>query len=63
MPFAQMAEKLEQFKTQLEEFASKHKGQIAKDPVFRSQFNHMCRTIGVDPLQCKGLADLGSSCA
>jgi hypothetical protein len=47
-----MAGKLEQFKSNLEAFAANHKSKIAKDPIFRAQFNQMCRTIGVDPLQC-----------
>jgi ESCRT-II complex subunit VPS22 len=48
-----MSAKLEQFKGHLEEFAQKHKSQISKDPAFRAQFNQMCRTIGVDPLQSR----------
>eukprot|EP01107_Rhizomastix_libera_P001612 TRINITY_DN12671_c0_g1_i1.p1 TRINITY_DN12671_c0_g1~~TRINITY_DN12671_c0_g1_i1.p1 ORF type:complete len:255 (-),score=66.39 TRINITY_DN12671_c0_g1_i1:188-928(-) len=45
-----MVEQLSAFKNNLEEFAKKHRKQISKDPVFRSQFNDMCTKIGVDPL-------------
>lgn len=41
------------FKTNLEEFASKHKQEIRKNPEFRVQFQDMCATIGVDPLACE----------
>ena len=51
-----MSAKLEKFKENLESFATKHKNKIAKDPAFRAQFNQMCRTVGVDPLQCKRAA-------
>lgn len=44
------------FKTNLEEFASKHKQEIRKNPEFRVQFQDMCATIGVDPLACKELS-------
>eukprot|EP01028_Stygiella_incarcerata_P007807 TRINITY_DN3266_c0_g1_i2.p1 TRINITY_DN3266_c0_g1~~TRINITY_DN3266_c0_g1_i2.p1 ORF type:complete len:210 (-),score=55.68 TRINITY_DN3266_c0_g1_i2:86-646(-) len=40
----------EVFRKNLEEFAEKHKSQIAKDPEFRFQFQKMCSKIGVDPL-------------
>ncbi|CAH2301871.1 vacuolar-sorting SNF8 isoform X1 [Pelobates cultripes] len=46
----QMSKQLEMFKTNLEEFASKHKQEIRKNPQFRVQFQDMCATIGVDPL-------------
>ena len=39
------------FKTSLEDFARKYKKDINKDPVFRRQFQTMCSTVGVDPLQ------------
>ncbi|KAM8947825.1 vacuolar-sorting protein SNF8 [Pelodytes ibericus] len=47
---AQMSKQLEMFKTNLEEFASKHKQEIRKNSQFRVQFQDMCATIGVDPL-------------
>ncbi|XP_075767751.1 vacuolar-sorting protein SNF8 isoform X1 [Pelodiscus sinensis] len=47
---AQMSKQLDMFKTNLEEFASKHKQEIRKNPQFRVQFQDMCATIGVDPL-------------
>jgi len=50
-----MSKQLDMFKTNLEEFASKHKQEIRKNPEFRVQFQDMCATIGVDPLACKGL--------
>ncbi|KAM4623164.1 vacuolar-sorting protein SNF8 [Discoglossus pictus] len=46
----QMSKQLEMFKTNLEDFASKHKQEIRKNPQFRVQFQDMCATIGVDPL-------------
>ncbi|KAI5128733.1 Vacuolar-Sorting Protein Snf8 [Manis pentadactyla] len=49
---AQMSKQLDMFKTNLEEFASKHKQEIRKNPEFRVQFQDMCATIGVDPLAC-----------
>lgn len=51
--FFQMAKQMETFKVNLEEFATKHKDQIKKDPEFRVQFQEMCASIGVDPLACK----------
>ncbi|XP_050299169.1 vacuolar-sorting protein SNF8 isoform X3 [Anthonomus grandis grandis] len=48
--FEQMTRQLEFFKTNLEEFASKHKSEIKKNPEFRRQFQEMCSSIGVDPL-------------
>uniref|UniRef100_A0A3B4U1Z9 Vacuolar-sorting protein SNF8 n=2 Tax=Seriola TaxID=8160 RepID=A0A3B4U1Z9_SERDU len=46
----QMSKQLETFKSNLEEFASKHKQEIRKNSQFRVQFQEMCATIGVDPL-------------
>lgn len=43
-------EALATFKAHLEEFAVKHRGEIASDPVFRAQFHRMCQSCGVDPL-------------
>ncbi|CAH0559966.1 unnamed protein product [Brassicogethes aeneus] len=48
--FEQMTKQLDVFKTNLEEFASKHKNEIRKNPEFRRQFQEMCSSIGVDPL-------------
>lgn len=52
----QMSKQLDMFKSNLEEFASKHKQEIRKNPEFRVQFQDMCATIGVDPLACKELS-------
>jgi len=43
---------MEAFRTNLEEFATKHREEIRKNPQFRSQFQQMCAAIGVDPLAC-----------
>ncbi|ENN76665.1 hypothetical protein HUJ04_009079 [Dendroctonus ponderosae] len=48
--FEQLTKQLEFFKTNLEEFASKHKNEIKKNPEFRTQFQEMCASLGVDPL-------------
>lgn len=48
-----MSKQLETFKSNLEEFASKHKQEIRKNSQFRVQFQEMCATIGVDPLACE----------
>ncbi|KAK8942652.1 hypothetical protein KSP39_PZI009257 [Platanthera zijinensis] len=48
-----MKEQLATFKSQLEEFAQKHKNDIRKNPIFRSQFHEMCAKVGVDPLASK----------
>ncbi|PIA58865.1 hypothetical protein AQUCO_00400010v1 [Aquilegia coerulea] len=45
-----MKEQLATFRSQLEDFARKHKNDIKKNPAFRSQFHEMCAKIGVDPL-------------
>ncbi|BBH01959.1 EAP30/Vps36 family protein [Prunus dulcis] len=45
-----MKEQLTTFRTQLEDFARKHKNDIRKNPAFRSQFHNMCTKVGVDPL-------------
>lgn len=58
----QMSKQLDMFKTNLEEFASKHKQEIRKNPEFRVQFQDMCATIGVDPLACKKLS-VGFQCS
>lgn len=47
---AQMSKQMEAFRTNLEEFATKHREEIRKNPQFRSQFQQMCAAIGVDPL-------------
>ncbi|CAH1114182.1 unnamed protein product [Psylliodes chrysocephalus] len=46
----QMSKQMEVFKTNLEDFATKHKNEIRKNPEFRKQFQEMCSSIGVDPL-------------
>lgn len=46
----QLSKQMEAFRTNLEEFASKHREEIRKNPQFRSQFQQMCAAIGVDPL-------------
>ncbi|KAG1326504.1 vacuolar protein sorting-associated protein 22 [Cocos nucifera] len=45
-----MKEQLATFRSQLEEFARKHKNDIRKNPTFRTQFHEMCAKVGVDPL-------------
>lgn len=45
-----MKEQLATFRSQLEEFARKHKNDIRKNPAFRAQFHEMCAKVGVDPL-------------
>ena len=41
---------LDSFKIRLEEFASKHRQEIRKNPGFRRHFQEMCASVGVDPL-------------
>ncbi|KAK8887686.1 ESCRT-II subunit protein snf8 [Tritrichomonas musculus] len=41
------------FENALKEFASKNEKKIKEDPEFRAQFNEMCLTLGVDPLQSR----------
>lgn len=48
--FEQMSKQLDVFRTNLEEFAAKHKNEIKKNATFRRQFQEMCASIGVDPL-------------
>ncbi|KAK3930054.1 Vacuolar-sorting protein SNF8 [Frankliniella fusca] len=48
--FEQMTKQMEVFRTNLEDFASKHKNEIRKNVQFRRQFQDMCASIGVDPL-------------
>lgn len=48
--FQQMTQQLEVFRSNLEEFATKHKNEIKKNAQFRKQFQEMCASIGVDPL-------------
>ncbi|XP_051135313.1 vacuolar protein sorting-associated protein 22 homolog 1 [Andrographis paniculata] len=45
-----MKEQLTTFRSQLEDFARKHKNDIRKNPAFRAQFHEMCAKVGVDPL-------------
>ena len=49
----QLSKQLDAFRTNLEQFARKHKGDIRRDADFRTQFQQMCATIGVDPLACE----------
>lgn len=44
--FEQMTKQMEFLKANLEDFASKHKSEIKKNPVFRRQFTEMCAAIG-----------------
>jgi ESCRT-II complex subunit VPS22 len=46
----QLSTSLEIFRVKLQEFATRHKNEIRKDPEFRRQFQEMCASIGVDPL-------------
>ncbi|KAF2348990.1 EAP30 [Trinorchestia longiramus] len=46
----QMVQQMEKFRTNLEDYAAKHKNEIRKNPQFRRQFQEMCASIGVDPL-------------
>merc|ERR1712183_12285 len=46
----QLSSQLEQFQTNLENFAKEHKQEIRRDPEFRKRFQEMCASIGVDPL-------------
>merc|ERR1711997_345907 len=46
----QLSGQLEQFRTNLEIFATEHKQDIRRDPEFRRRFQEMCAQIGVDPL-------------
>lgn len=47
---AQLSKQLDAFRGNLEDFATKHRNDIKKNPEFRRQFQEMCATIGVDPL-------------
>lgn len=46
----ELSKQMEVFRTNLEEFASKHKNEIKRNSQFRKQFQEMCASIGVDPL-------------
>lgn len=46
-----LSQQMEIFRTKLQEFATKHKKDIKKDPNFRRAFQRMCANAGVDPLQ------------
>ena len=52
---SQLSKQLDSFRGNLEDFATKHRNEIKKNPEFRRQFQEMCATIGVDPLACKFL--------
>lgn len=45
-----MSKQLDVFRSNLEDFASKHRTEIKRNPQFRRQFQEMCASIGVDPL-------------
>lgn len=45
-----MQSMLQVFKSNLEDFALKHKKDIKRDPTFRMHFQQMCHNVGVDPL-------------
>ncbi|XP_054720475.1 vacuolar-sorting protein SNF8-like [Uloborus diversus] len=46
----QMTKQMETFRSNLQDFASKYKNKIRKNPEFRQQFQEMCAATGVDPL-------------
>ncbi|KAJ3209834.1 ESCRT-II subunit protein snf8 [Dinochytrium kinnereticum] len=46
----QLKSQMTTFKENLEEYARKYKKDIRQDPAFRSHFQKMCQSIGVDPL-------------
>lgn len=50
LTISNMQKQLDTFQVKLEEFATKHKEKINKNPLFRAQFQKMCASIGVDPL-------------
>lgn len=48
---SKLSDQMGVFRANLQEFASKHKKDIRKNAKFRRQFQEMCATVGVDPLQ------------
>ncbi|XP_062513805.1 vacuolar-sorting protein SNF8-like [Corticium candelabrum] len=50
LQFSQMQSQLDTFRSNLEDFAAKHKNEIKKNAEFRQHFQQMCARIGVDPL-------------
>eukprot|EP00126_Sphaerothecum_destruens_P000260 Sdes_comp10307_c0_seq1m1945 len=50
MQIETMTHLMNEFKSNLEQFAQKHRKDIRKDPLFRVHFQKMCNKIGVDPL-------------
>lgn len=46
----EMTKQMGTFRSNLQEFASKYKNKIKKNPQFRQQFQEMCAATGVDPL-------------
>ena len=46
----ELSGQLQNFQTNLENFAREHKQDIKRDPEFRRHFQEMCASIGVDPL-------------
>lgn len=53
LQISHVSSQLEVFRTNLQQFAIKHKHSIKKDPEFRKKFQIMCSKIGVDPLASK----------
>lgn len=48
---AKLSEQMADFRAKLQEFAQKHKKDIKRNADFRRNFQTMCATVGVDPLQ------------
>ena len=46
-----LSEQMTEFRSKLQEFAQKYKKDIKRDAEFRRNFQTMCATVGVDPLQ------------
>lgn len=50
MKMEHVVETVEKFKTQIAEFARKHKSEISRNSEFRAKFYLMCSKVGIDPL-------------
>jgi ESCRT-II complex subunit VPS22 len=50
---AKAREHLADLQSKLQSFARTEMKRIHQDPAFRDEFNNMCATIGVDPLQSR----------
>jgi len=46
----EMVKQMAAFRSNLEQYAAKHRKEIVSNPAFRRQFQDMCASIGVDPL-------------